>query len=103
MKRPSLIVVRIGYRPNRSAQDAVSKAQTYITEGYKYVVDLDLSKFFDNINQDTLMSLIDKTLVDKDIRRLISSFLKAGVIIGGFQETTEKGTPQGGVISPLLS
>lgn len=92
-----------GYRPNRSAQDAVRQAQIYAAEGYKYVVDLDLSKFFDNVNHDILMSLIDKTLVDKDIRRLIYSFLKAGVMVGGFQEATEKGTPQGGVISPLLS
>jgi group II intron reverse transcriptase/maturase len=91
------------YRPNRSAEDAVRQANIYMAEGYKYVVDLDLSKYFDTVNHDILMGLIDKTLEDKDIRRLIYSFLKAGAMENGFPVETTEGTPQGGVISPLLS
>ena len=67
-----------GFRPNRSAEDAVRKAQEYMSEGYKHVVDLDLSKFFDMVNHDYLMSLVDRTLEDKDIRRLIYVYLKSG-------------------------
>jgi len=92
-----------GYRPNRSAEDAVRKAQEYMDDGYEYVVDLDLSQFFDTVNHDILLNEIDKTLKDKDIRRLIFSFLKAGVMINGLKEETEEGTPQGGVISPILA
>jgi group II intron reverse transcriptase/maturase len=92
-----------GYRPNRSAEDAVRQAQIYIAEGYKYVVDMDLSKFFDTVNHDKLMGLIDETLEDKDIRRLIFSSLKSGVMENGFKVETNVGTPQGGVISPILS
>ncbi len=92
-----------GYRPNRSAEDAVRQAQIYIAEGYKYVVDMDLSKFFDTVNHDKLMGLVDETLEDKDIRRLIFSSLKSGIMDNGFKVETNVGTPQGGVISPILS
>lgn len=92
-----------GFRPKRSAEDAVRQAQSYKAQGYNYVVDLDLSKFFDTVNHDLLMGLIDKTMHDKDIRRLIFEYLKAGVMIGEVFAETEEGTPQGGPLSPLLS
>ncbi len=92
-----------GFRPNRSAEDAVRLAQTYMSEGYKHVVDLDLSKFFDTVNHDILMGLIDKYMDDKDVRRLIYVFLKSGVMTNGSMMATALGTPQGGPLSPLLS
>ena len=92
-----------GFRPNRSAEDAVRKAQEYMAEGYKYVVDLDLSKFFDMVNHDYLMYQVDRTLEDKDIRRLIFVYLKSGIMTNGSFIPSEKGTPQGGPLSPLLS
>ena len=92
-----------GFRPGRSAEDAVRKAQEYMAEGYRYVVDLDLSKFFDTVNHDFLMSQVDRTLEDKDIRRLIYVYLKSGVMTNGCMMETEEGTPQGGPLSPLLS
>lgn len=92
-----------GFRPNRSAEDAVRKAQEYMAEGYKHVVDLDLSKFFDTVNHDLLMTFVDRTLKDKDIRRLIFSYLKSGVMTDGSFHATEEGTPQGGPLSPMLS
>ena len=92
-----------GFRPHRSAEDAVRQAQIYEAQGYKHVVDLDLSKFFDMVNHDLLMTLIDRTLQDKDIRRLIYSYLKAGVMIGDVFAETEQGSPQGGPASPILS
>lgn len=92
-----------GFRPNRSAEDAVRLAQTYISEGYRHTVDLDISKFFDTVNHDILMGLIDKHMDDKDIRRLIWVFLKSGVMTNGSMMATALGTPQGGPLSPLLS
>ena len=92
-----------GFRPNRSAEDAVRKAQEYMAEGYSHVVDLDLSKFFDTVNHDLLMTFVDRTLDDKDIRRLIYVYLKSGVMADGSFTATEEGTPQGGPLSPLLS
>jgi group II intron reverse transcriptase/maturase len=92
-----------GYRPNRSAEDAVRLAQAYMSEGYDYVVDLDLSKFFDTVDHDILMGLVDKDMGDKDIRRLIFVFLKAGVELDGKIEATKLGVPQGGPLSPLLA
>jgi len=100
---PTFSAFSYGYRPKRSAEDAVRQAQIYIAEGYKYVVDMDLSKFFDTVNHDKLMGLVDETLEDKDIRRLIFSSLKSGVMDNGFKGETNVGTPQGGVISPILS
>ncbi len=92
-----------GFRPNRSAEDAVRQAQIYMAEGYTHVVDLDLSKFFDTINHDLLMTMVDQYIEDKDIRRLIYVYLKSGVMSDGCLIATEEGTPQGGPISPLLA
>ncbi len=100
---PTFSEYSFGFRPKRSAEDAVRLAQTYMSEGYRHVVDLDISKFFDTVNHDILMGLIDKHMEDKDIRRLIFVFLKSGVMTNGSMMATALGTPQGGPLSPLLS
>jgi RNA-directed DNA polymerase len=100
---PTFSDFSFGFRPGRSAEDAVRLAQTYISEGYRHTVDLDISKFFDTVNHDILMGLIDEHMQDKDIRRLIWVFLKSGVMTNGYMMATALGTPQGGPISPLLS
>jgi group II intron reverse transcriptase/maturase len=100
---PTFSDYSFGFRPNRSAEDAVRLAQTYMSEGYRHVVDLDLSKFFDTVNHDILMGLVDKHMEDKDIRRLIFVFLKSGVMTNGSMMATALGTPQGGPLSPMLS
>jgi group II intron reverse transcriptase/maturase len=100
---PTFSDYSFGFRPNRSAEDAVRLAQTYMSEGYQHVVDLDLSKFFDTVNHDILIGLVDKHMEDKDIRRLIYVFLKSGVMTNGSMIATALGTPQGGPLSPLLS
>jgi len=92
-----------GFRPGRSAHQAVERAQTYIASGYGFVADIDLEKFFDRVNHDILMGLIAKRVADKRILKLIRAFLNAGVMEGGLVSPTEEGTPQGGPLSPLLS
>ncbi len=92
-----------GFRPHRSAQQAVAQAQQYIQEGYGWVVDLDLEKFFDRVNHDQLLGQVAKRLTDKRMLRLLRAFLTAGVLAGGLVSPTEEGTPQGGPLSPLLS
>jgi RNA-directed DNA polymerase len=92
-----------GFRPGRSAHQAVERAQTYIASGHAVVVDIDLEKFFDRVNHDILMGLIAKRVADKRILKLIRGFLTAGVLEGGLVSPTEEGTPQGGPLSPLLS
>jgi len=92
-----------GFRPNRSAHQAVARAQQYIVEGYEYVVDLDLEKFFDRVNHDMLMGKVAKRVKDKRVLKLIRGFLNAGVLEGGLISPTVEGTPQGGPLSPLLS
>jgi len=92
-----------GFRPGRSAHDALSRAQEYITQGYRYVVDIDLEKFFDRVNHDMLMGRIAKRVEDKRVLKLIRAFLNAGVMENGFVGPTDEGTPQGGPLSPLLS
>ena len=92
-----------GFRPNRSAHDAVRKAKGYIREGYRWVVDMDLEKFFDKVNHDRLMSTFAKRIEDKPFLKLIRKYLQAGVMINGVVSSTEEGTPQGGPLSPLLS
>jgi len=92
-----------GFRPRRSAHQAVTKAQQYLAEGYRWVVDLDLEKFFDRVNHDKLMARIAKRISDQRMLRLILAYLKAGVMEGGLVSPVDEGTPQGGPLSPLLS
>lgn len=92
-----------GFRPTRSAHDAVRQAQEYLNEGKRYVVDLDLEKFFDRVNHDILMSLLGRVIWDKGLLRLIGRYLRSGVMVDGVLSPTEEGTPQGGPLSPILS
>jgi group II intron reverse transcriptase/maturase len=92
-----------GFRPNRSAHQAILKAQIYQNDGYKFVVDLDLEKFFDKVNHDKLMGKLRKDIQDKRVLKLIRSFLNAGIMDNGIVTIPEEGTPQGGPLSPLLS
>src|SRR5438093_3135351 len=92
-----------GFRPGRSAHQAVAQAQQYIVEGHGWCVDLDLEKFFDRVNHDKLMGQVAKRVEDKRLLRLIRAFLKAGVMEDGTVRETLAGTPQGGPLSPLLS
>jgi RNA-directed DNA polymerase len=92
-----------GFRPGRSAHQAVEKAQQYIAEGYRWVVDLDLEKFFDRVNHDRLMAKLAERVRDKRMLTLIRAFLTAGVMEKGLVGPVDEGTPQGGPLSPLLS
>lgn len=92
-----------GFRPDRSAHQAVSQAAQYVSEGREWVVDIDLEKFFDKINHDRLMQRLSKGIGDKRLLRLINGFLKAGMLAEGLMEQRTSGTPQGGPLSPLLS
>lgn len=92
-----------GFRPNRRGHDAVRRAKGYIREGYRWVVDLDLEKFFDKVNHDKLMAILAKKVTDKNILKLIRKYLQSGVMINGVVTETMEGTPQGGPLSPLLS
>jgi RNA-directed DNA polymerase len=92
-----------GFRPGRSAHQAVRRAQEYIAQGYRFVVDMDLEKFFDRVNHDILMGKIAKRVSDKRMLKLLRAFLNAGVMENGLVSPTDEGTPQGGPLSPLLS
>ena len=93
-----------GFRPKRSAHDAIMRAQRYVEDGYRYAVDLDLSKFFDTLNQDILMNVVRETIKDKTLVELIKRFVKAGAVLpDGLHVRTDEGTPQGGPLSPLLA
>jgi RNA-directed DNA polymerase len=92
-----------GFRPGRSAHQAVLQAQKYIGEGYTIVVDIDLEKFFDKVNHDRLMSALAKRIEDKRMLKVIRAYLNAGVMEDGLVKPTQEGTPQGGNLSPLLS
>ena len=92
-----------GFRPKRSAHQAVAKAQQYQAEGYRWVVDLDLEKFFDRVNHDRLLAKIAERVSDKRLLKLIRAFLRAGVMENGLVSPAEEGTPQGGPLSPVLS
>ncbi len=92
-----------GFRPQRSAHQAVAKAQQYIAAGNRWVVDLDLEKFFDRVNHDRLMAAIARRVSDKRMLKLIRAFLESGVMENGLVSPAEEGTPQGGPLSPLLS
>jgi len=92
-----------GFRPGRSAHQAVAKAQEYIQAGHDWVVDIDLEKFFDRVNHDVLMGRIARRISDKRMLKLIRGFLNSGVLENGLVSPTDEGTPQGGPLSPLLS
>ncbi len=92
-----------GFRPGRSAHDAVRAAQRYVREGKDWVVDMDIAKFFDRVNHDLLMARIAQTIRDKRVLRLIGRYLRAGIMVEGVVVRAEEGTPQGGPLSPLLA
>jgi RNA-directed DNA polymerase len=100
---PTFSECSFGFRPKRSAHQAVARAQEFIAAGQGIVVDIDLEKFFDRVNHDILMGLVAKRVADKRILKLIRGFLTAGVLTDGLVSATEEGTPQGGPLSPLLS
>ena len=92
-----------GFRPGRRAEQAIVQILEYLNDGYEWIVDIDLEKFFDNVPQDKLMSYVGRVIHDGDTESLIRKYLKAGVMVKGQYEATELGTPQGGNLSPLLS
>lgn len=92
-----------GFRPGRNAQQAVEAARSYVAEGKRWVVDLDLEKFFDRVNHDVLMSRVARKVKDKRVLKLIRRYLEAGLMEGGVASARTEGTPQGGPLSPLLS
>ncbi|WP_170962843.1 group II intron reverse transcriptase/maturase, partial [Vibrio sp. F13] len=92
-----------GFRPNRSAHHALTAASHYIREGRGYVVDIDLAKYFDTVNHDRLMYRLSQDISDKRVLKLIRSYLQAGIMRNGMVEQRQRGTPQGGPLSPLLS
>ena len=100
---PTFAATSYGFRPGRSCQQAVLAAKGHVAVGYRWVVDVDLEKFFDRVNHDVLMSRVARRVKDKRLLRLIRSFLEAGIMSEGVVQAHEEGTPQGGPLSPLLS
>ncbi|MFE4525899.1 group II intron reverse transcriptase/maturase, partial [Cytobacillus firmus] len=100
---PSFSEHSYGFRPNRRGHDAVRKAREYISEGYRWVIDMDLEKFFDKVNHDKLMGILASRIQDRLVLKLIRKYLQAGIMINGVVYDAEEGTPQGGPLSPLLS
>ena len=100
---PSFSAHSYGFRPGRSAQQAVLAAQAHVQAGYRRVVDVDLEKFFDRVNHDILMDRLAKRIADKQALRLIRRYLQAGILVHGVSTERHEGTPQGGPLSPLLA
>lgn len=100
---PAFSDASFGFRPGRSAHGALRRVQAHIGDGYRIAVDLDLAKFFDNVQHDVLMARVGRKVRDKRLLALIGDYLRAGVLVGGTFEATEVGTPQGGPLSPLLA
>lgn len=92
-----------GFRKGKNCHQAILQALKYVNNGYKYVVDIDLSKFFDRVNHDYLMGLLSKSIQDKELLRLIRRYLQSGIMLGGVTNKRTEGTPQGSPLSPLLS
>ncbi|WP_438870418.1 group II intron reverse transcriptase/maturase, partial [Pseudomonas sp. L1(2025)] len=92
-----------GFRPGRSAHQAIETARDHVAAGYRWCVELDLEKFFDRVNHDVLMAKVERHVEDKRVLRLIRRYLEAGVMSGGIDSRRQEGTPQGGPLSPLLS
>jgi len=100
---PTFSPASFGFRPGRRGHDAVRVARRYVQEGYGWVVDMDLEKFFDRVNHDILMARVARKVQDKRVLRLIRRYLESGVLVNGVVMATEEGTPQGGPLSPLLA
>jgi len=100
---PNFSAQSYGFRPGRSAHDAVRQAQGYAQEGYGWVVDIDLESYFDRVNHDMLMARVARVVKDKRVLKLMRRYLQSGVMVNGVVVRTEEGTPQGGPLSPLLS
>jgi group II intron reverse transcriptase/maturase len=100
---PTFSEYSYGFRPGRSAHEAVEAARGHVEAGYKWVVDIDMERFFDTVNHDRLMARMRAVVKDKRVLRLVNAYLKAGVMVNGVVVETKEGTPQGGPLSPLLS
>ena len=100
---PTFSESSFGFRPNRNAHQAIRQSQEYINSGYSWVVDIDLEKYFDTVNHDKLMALVAREVTDKRVLKLIRAYLNSGVMINGIVADIDRGCPQGGPLSPLLS